>query len=59
MEKKRNTNSKNSEQEIACPAASWHCDTYCRKIRHTSCEGEGRIDENATQLCPYFEEMLY
>lgn len=37
----------------------WHCDTYCRKIRHVSCEGEKYIKEDAPNLCPYFEEMLY
>lgn len=37
----------------------WHCDIYCRKVRHVACEGQGHIDENAPDLCPYFDEMLY
>lgn len=37
----------------------WHCDIYCRKIRHVDCEGKSHIDANAPELCPYFDEMLY
>lgn len=37
----------------------WHCDTYCRKIRHVTCEGKDHINDNAPDLCPYFDEMLY
>lgn len=38
---------------------SWHCDIYCRKIRHIDCEGRKNRDANAPELCPYFDEMLY
>lgn len=37
----------------------WHCDIYCRKIRHVDCEGRKYVNENAPDLCPYFDEMLY
>ena len=37
----------------------WHCDTYCRKVRHVTCEGQGHIDPNAPDRCPYLDEMLY
>ncbi len=37
----------------------WHCDTYCRKVRHISCEGAKGIDPDAPDLCPYYDEMLY
>lgn len=37
----------------------WHCDIYCRKVRHVACEGQDHIDSNAPDLCPYFDEMLY
>jgi len=37
----------------------WHCDTYCRKVRHVRCEGEEHINPEAPNLCPYFDEMLY
>lgn len=40
-------------------ARVWHCDIYCRKVRHVSCEGQEHIDCNAPDLCPYFDEMLY
>lgn len=39
--------------------ATWHCDTYCRKVRHASYEGELCADSNAQASCPYLEEMLY
>lgn len=45
----------NPDQEPAL----WHCDTYCRKVRHASCEGELCTDEDAPAVCPYLEEMLY
>ena len=41
------------------PLTRWHCDTYCRKVRHVTCEGEKGIDDNAPDLCPYFDEMLF
>ena len=37
----------------------WHCDIYCRKIRHMDCEGKQHIKTDAIDLCPYFDEMLY
>lgn len=49
---------KNSFQEQE-KIPEWHCDTYCRKIRHVSCEGKDNVKEDAPDLCPYFEEMLY
>ncbi len=39
--------------------ATWHCDTYCRKIRHASCEGEFGAENTSPNVCPYLEEMLY
>ena len=37
----------------------WHCDTYCRNVRHVSCEGEFCMDPEAVDKCPYLDEMLY
>ncbi len=37
----------------------WHCDTYCRKVRHVTCEGEFCAEEGAVNPCPYLDEMLY
>lgn len=37
----------------------WHCDIYCRKVRHVACEGQDHLDSDAPDLCPYFDEMLY
>ena len=37
----------------------WHCDTYCRKVRHVHCPGEAGKDASAPDPCPYLEEMLY
>lgn len=37
----------------------WHCDTYCRKVRHVTCEGRLSAEEGAEGQCPYLEEMLY
>ena len=37
----------------------WHCDTYCRKVRHVSCEGRLSAEEGADVQCPYLDEMLY
>lgn len=53
----KNVGENNSQEQEKIP--EWHCDTYCRKIRHVSCEGEKYIKEDAPNLCPYFEEMLY
>ena len=36
-----------------------HCDTYCRKVRHVSCEGELCAEDGAAATCPYLDEMLY
>ena len=41
------------------PAPSWHCNTYCRKVRHIYCEGQQYVKEDAPEQCPYFDEMLY
>lgn len=38
---------------------TWYCDTYCRKIRHVSCEGRLSAEDGAPERCPYLEEMLY
>lgn len=57
MEKKLQNDSKEKEMITAQP--SWHCDIYCRKIRHIDCEGRKYRDENAPDLCPYFDEMLF
>lgn len=38
---------------------TWHCDTYCRKVRHVSCEGELCAEECSSEKCPYLDEMLY
>lgn len=48
-----------TEEEKPAKKQTWHCDIYCRKIRHIDCEGRGNRDENAPELCPYFDEMLY
>ncbi len=37
----------------------WHCDTYCRNVRHINCKGAKGIDPEAPDLCPYYDEMLY
>lgn len=39
--------------------AMWHCDTYCRKVRYTACEGEFCVESGASGTCPYLDEMLY
>ena len=38
---------------------TWHCDIYCRKVRHVSCEGEKGVDPDSPNRCPYLDEMLY
>ncbi|MCI6995465.1 MAG: hypothetical protein MR936_01425 [Eubacterium sp.] len=58
----KNVGENNSPEQVSREQEKnpeWHCDTYCRKIRHVSCEGEKYIKEDAPDLCPYFEEMLY
>ena len=47
----------NESEDSQQPA--WHCDIYCRKIRHVSCEGEKYVKSDAEMLCPYYDEMLY
>ncbi len=37
----------------------WHCDTYCRNVRHVSCDGEFGVDSDAQDVCPFLDEMLY
>lgn len=38
---------------------TWHCDTYCRKVRHISCEGRLSAEDCAHKQCPFLDEMLY
>lgn len=54
-------NRKNTQENLTKTKElrEWHCDTYCRKIRHVTCEGRDHVNENAPDLCPYFDEMLY
>ena len=37
----------------------WHCDIYCRKVRHVTCEGREHVDNKSEKRCPYLDEMLY
>ena len=37
----------------------WHCDIYCRKVRHVDCEGKEHINPDSPNMCPYFDKMLY
>ena len=48
-----------AESTTTPPIQRWHCDTYCRKIRHAHCPGEEGRDREAPDPCPFFEEMLY
>lgn len=57
-EKKKQLSSELKENEVT-PITSWHCDTYCRKVRHVNCEGENGRDPNSPNRCPYLDEMLY
>ena len=41
------------------PHPVWHCSIYCRKVRHIYCKGQEYVKEDAPDLCPYFDEMLY
>lgn len=50
---KANTNASDAS------APFWHCNTYCRKVRHIYCEGQEHVREDAPEQCPYFDEMLY
>ena len=58
MKEKQETNSQNTV-DTNDSKQTWHCDTYCRKVRHVSCEGENNVSADAPNLCPYFDEMLY
>lgn len=53
--KDKNLNINDVEAQIT----DWHCDTYCRKVRHVSCEGEKGRNPNSPNRCPYLDEMLY
>ena len=57
MQKKESENNNLSKQNHEL--LEWHCDTYCRKIRHVTCEGKDHVNDKAPDLCPYFDEMLY
>ena len=59
MEKDQNSTRKTPLPEGEDREPAWHCDTYCRKIRHVYCEGMEHVKEGAPDLCPYFDEMLY
>ncbi|MCD8106045.1 MAG: hypothetical protein LUF35_13885 [Lachnospiraceae bacterium] len=48
-----------ADQQPDWAPETWRCDTYCRKIRHVSCEGMLSSDGEAEKRCPYLEEMLY
>ena len=39
--------------------SSWHCDIYCRNVRHVTCKGKSGIDPDSPNACPYLDEMLY
>ncbi len=39
--------------------STWHCDIYCRKVRHVSCEGDMCAIDSSPAACPYLDEMLY
>lgn len=38
---------------------TWRCDTYCRKVRHVTCEGRLSAEDSAREQCPFLDEMLY
>ncbi|MCD8023806.1 MAG: hypothetical protein LUF30_12835 [Lachnospiraceae bacterium] len=48
-----------ADQQPDWSPKTWHCDTYCRKIRHVSCEGMLSSEGAAKEACPYLDEMLY
>ena len=63
MKEQQNATSLKTDSSITSETTNseqtWHGVTYCRKVRHVSCEGEGHISDDAPNLCPYFDEMLY
>lgn len=48
-----------ADQQPDWAPETWRCDTYCRNVRHVSCEGMLSSEEGAGKPCPYLEEMLY
>lgn len=59
MNEKLNDKSELKKKNDIISKQAWHCDTYCRKICHINCEGKKNFQDNAPDLCPYFDEMLY
>lgn len=59
MENKKEKMMKKQDMNAAEKITSWHCDTYCRKVRYVSCEGEKGRDPKSPNRCPYLDEMLY
>lgn len=59
MMKKNEEMMQKSEKKEEKQITSWHCDTYCRNVRHVSCEGENGIDPDSPNRCPFLDEMLY
>lgn len=52
-------NEAKEKQSNQQPISEWHCDIYCRKIRHVDCEGKEHVNPDSPNMCPYFDEMLY
>ncbi|MCD7744253.1 MAG: hypothetical protein LUI13_03005 [Lachnospiraceae bacterium] len=48
-----------ADQQPDWSPETWQCDTYCRKVRHVSCEGMLSSEGGAAKRCPYLDEMLY
>ncbi|MCC8045964.1 MAG: hypothetical protein LIP12_10765 [Clostridiales bacterium] len=48
-----------ADQQPDWTPETWACDTYCRKVRHVTCEGRLSSEGGAEKRCPYLEEMLY
>lgn len=59
MKENRNNDPEIQKKNNIIAKQAWHCDTYCRKVRHIDCEGKKYVKEDAPDLCPYFDEMLY
>lgn len=59
MEEMKNHDFQTQQPENQEPKQVWHCDIYCRKVRHVTCEGQEHVDPDAPDLCPYIDEMLY
>ena len=59
MDEKKQCEFQTKETENQDQKRTWHCDTYCRKVRHVNCEGRDHVDPNAPDPCPYLDEMLY